>query len=611
VTRTDGTPRLRARAVCHLAVLLTLWLALIPASIAAPVVLTTDEVRAAQTLLTTAKAQLPVAWATALPTTLRITWHDDLPAHVSGRAFGNEIRLDHRLLADWAASPADGVQTPNARLALATLIHELAHVLDRGPQGGLSREPRLRDLAGWPRRRVWPGRGDNAMQARSPDRYELKNPREYLAVNLEHYVLDADYACRRPQLAAWFQARLGPTPTARTPCNAALPLLEARGSDGEAAWLSLDHSRVYAIDYLFAEGNDQAMSRWGHAMLRLVICAPGRAPGPDCRLDLAWHRVVSFRAFVNDVQISSWQGLTGGYPSRLFVLPLEQVIDDYTQVELRGLISIPLQLDRASIDAILDQAAQQHWSYDGRYAFISNNCAVETWNLLRQADPRIEQQVHWRGITPSGLLTALEQRRLADRSVLADRAAAERQGYYFASAQSRYAAMYQIARQQLSLPTHTVEDWLALPAQARAPWIEQANLRSTAALLLLEQAAERREELRARDWLKHRLSSNDVAADDARGQVHALLEDAGVLAQPAALLDGVPGYGLPQADERAALETRLTERNTRLSKGWPALRAQARQALPQSQQREWQQIDANLKRIGERLRELASEGKAN
>src|SRR5690606_35260215 len=117
----------------------------------------------------------------------------------------------------------------------------------------------------------------------------------------------------------------------------------------ETPLLQLDPARVYAVDYLLAEGNDRFMSRWGHSMLRLVICAPDRAPGPDCRLDLQYHRVLSFRAFVDDVQISSWRGLTGSYPSRLFVLPLAQVVDEYTKVQLRGLQSIPLRLSPMEI----------------------------------------------------------------------------------------------------------------------------------------------------------------------------------------------------------------------------------------------------------------------
>ena len=131
------------------------------------------------------------------------------------------------------------------------------------------------------------------------------------------------------------------------------------------------------------------MSRWGHAMLRLVVCAPGRRPGPDCRLDLGEHLVLSFRAFVDDVQVSSWRGLTGSYPSRLFVLPLAQVVAEYTEVELRGLQSIPLRLSPAEIATLLQRAAQVHWSYDGRYGFIGNNCAVETARLLQVGVPRL------------------------------------------------------------------------------------------------------------------------------------------------------------------------------------------------------------------------------
>ena len=99
----------------------------------------------------------------------------------------------------------------------------------------------------------------------------------------------------------------------------------------------IDPARVYAVDYLLADSGGPPMSRFGHSMLRLVICAEGRPLGERCRMDLSEHRVLSFRAFVDDVQVSSWRGLTGGYPSRLFLLPLTSVIDEYNRVELRDL----------------------------------------------------------------------------------------------------------------------------------------------------------------------------------------------------------------------------------------------------------------------------------
>ena len=63
------------------------------------------------------------------------------------------------------------------------------------------RSARWRDLAGWQRRPWHLGRGDNHFSDRSPDRYELTDPAEYLAVNAERFVLDAEFACRRPAVA--------------------------------------------------------------------------------------------------------------------------------------------------------------------------------------------------------------------------------------------------------------------------------------------------------------------------------------------------------------------------------------------------------------------------
>ena len=65
--------------------------------------------------------------------------------------------------------PAAGDADPDARAALAALLHELAHVHDRSPRGGLSRDPRLLDLAGWsvqPLRLVGPTRNTCAIAAR-------------------------------------------------------------------------------------------------------------------------------------------------------------------------------------------------------------------------------------------------------------------------------------------------------------------------------------------------------------------------------------------------------------------------------------------------------------
>ncbi|ROP80051.1 uncharacterized protein DUF4105 [Stenotrophomonas rhizophila] len=553
---------------------------------------------AAERALQQVRMRMPPSWQGRFQQPVKVRWSDTLPAHVHGRARNGTITLQRALL--------DSVQEdqPLPRPLEAALIHELTHVLDRSPQGGWSRDARLRDLAGWQRRPWKLGRTGNAFSGRSPDDYERASPAEFLAVNAEHLLLDPDYACRRPAVAAWFADHLGPIVHA-VDCDTRLPLMQAEEDAGAATLLELDPARVYGVDYLLAEGNDQLMSRWGHSMLRLVICAPGRPRGPACRMDLSHHRVLSYRAFVGDVQISSWRGLTGAYPSRLFVLPLNQVINEYAQVELRGLSSVPLALEAPDIASLLERVAQVHWSYDGRYLFVSNNCAVETGKLLQEGVPRLASPGLNR-LTPRGLLSRLERLGVADASVLADRGQATRQGYYFASAEDHYQQLFDAARQQLPLGTADVGHWLRQPASERARWVEQGDLRATAALLLLEQAALRREELRARDVLKRLLGDPDNADGTARDALRALLEDTGQLISPAALVQG-DGYGLPSADERVQASAAAAQLSARGVPAWQALQTQLKHRLPQAQQRELALIDSNLARIGARMRALARE----
>lgn len=569
--------------------------------------LTSEQFDASRELLDAALILLPARWRDALDPKLTVHWRDDLPEHVVGRARAHQLLLDRHLLDGWMAQSApDRLDDAGKRAALAAVIHELAHAYDRSPQGKLSRDPRLLDLAGWQKQPLRPWRSGNAFRDRSPDRYELRNPREFVAVNLEHYLLDPDYSCRRPALAAWFAERFGVTAEAKHDCTTLLPYVQAEGRDGGVSLLDLDPARVYEVDYLLAENGEEAMSLWGHSMLRLVICAPTHAPGPECRLDLQYHRVLSFRAFVSDVQISSWRGLTGSYPSRLFVLPLNQVVDEYNQVELRDLVSIPLRLRADEIAALLERAARVHWSYDGRYYFIGNNCAVETFKLLHDSVLRLSD-AHLSSLTPRGLLGRLERAGFADESVLNNPTDAIRQGYRFESAARHYQTMLDVARETLPLPAHKVEDWFALSASARRPWLQQAGLRASAALFLLEQAAHRRQELRMRDFLKRRLLSEGLDAERARDTILQLLDNVGMLTRPAALLDGETGYGLPQSQERPLLLTQLESRNARVTQGWRTLWKQAPEQMPAREREDWDATEANLALIGERLRKLAAE----
>lgn len=594
---------LRRRALRRCAAVLAALLSAPTAHAALQLQLQADGLTAAQAdsaaqVLHDAPALLPPSWQARFVAPVTVAWSDRLPDNVHGRTRQGAITLRRDLLD--AVRPGE----PLPRAVQAALIHELTHVLDRAADGGWSSSARWRDLAGWQQRPWRLGRGANAFTERSPDPYERHSPAEYLAVNAEHYLLDADFACRRPALAAWYAAEIGAGPQAG--CAGTVPLVQAGDTTGEASLLELDPQRVYAVDYLLAEGNDQLMSRWGHSMLRLVICAPGRPRGPACRLDLAEHRVLSFRAFVGDVQISSWSGLTGAYPSRLFVLPLNQVINEYTQLELRGLQSVPLALEQDDIASLLERVGQVHWSYDGRYRFISNNCAVETGKLLQEGVPRWADPGLNR-LSPGGLLRRLEREGRADATVLDDRREAMRLGYYFPSAQVHYQQLFDVARAELNLPTRNVSSWLQLPAVQRAAWAERGGLRATSALLLLEQAARYREELRARDGLKRALGAAGEGGDSALAALLALLDDAGQLVNPAGLVGG-EGYGLPIGEERTAAAAATQRISARGVPAWAQLQAQMRARLPVAQQRELLTIDDTLATLGDRMRRLAREG---
>ena len=393
------------------------------------------------------------------------------------------------------------------------------------------------------------------------------------------------------------------TPTAT--CASDYPYLNAGRDFARQPLGRLDPERVYEVDYLLAEANDAWMSRWGHSMLRLVVCAPGRPRGPDCRLDLDQHLVLSYRAFVGDLQLSSWDGLTGVYPSRLFVLPLEQVIDEYTKVELRSLASVPLRLSRDQLEQLVTRAVEQHWSYDGDYYFISNNCAVETLKLLRSGtgDPQLQALD---SILPNGLLQLMDARSLADTSVLDDPREALRLGYRFDSFRERYQAMFGVLRQRLPIPQGSVEAWLEQPAEDRRRWFSQADLRASAALLLLEQAALRRQLLLAQDELKQRYLSGRAAGDPnlnkAGSALEQILANSGFLSRPAELLDG--GYGLPQHSEWQGLENRSRERQQQLRQLSDELDGEVRKLLEPGRLLELEANEANLLALGKHLRAL-------
>ncbi|WMJ00080.1 DUF4105 domain-containing protein [Pseudomonas chlororaphis subsp. aurantiaca] len=611
--------------------------------------LSPEQQHASQALLDEAMQALPPRFIEQLDRRIDVGWTDDMPHNAYGQAsLVDELDLNRKLLAGLTDGSAATQKThrPHGtvrREMLATVLHELTHIYDRSRLWSgaertliqrcsrqnsasgliglpdqcrgqtarrftLSDDPRLLDLAGWPQYVGRRGEREqyNRQVARSPDIYETTNPKEFVAVNMEYFLLDPSYTCRRPALYRYYQEHFGWAPKAKDTCTQSFAFLNAGNDFAKQPLGKVDPERVYAVDYLLAEANQNWVSRWGHSMLRLVICAPGRPRGPDCRLDLEQHLVLSYRAFVGDVQLSSWDGLVGKYPSRLFILPLAQVIDEYTKTELRSLASVPLNLSRNEIEEVVERAAEMHWSYDGNYYFLSNNCAVESLKLLRSGSNNA-QLTGLDSIMPNGLLEVLKGRGLADTSVLDDPREALRLGYRFDSFRDRYQAMFEVLKKHLPIKQNSVEDWLSLSAAERRQWFGQADLRTSAALLLLEQASFRRQLLLAQDEVKQRyLGARDLqngGMDKANKTLQEILANSGFLSRPAELL-GSSGYGLPQPSEWQRLESESSLRQKQLQALTGDLDKEVRALLEPNRAAEIAANEANLKQLGEHLRAL-------
>ncbi len=257
---------------------------------------------------------------------------------------------------------------------------------------------------------------------------ELSSVHAHFALNLTTYLTDTDYECRRPALAQFFSELT--QSQQKINCEKVTTIFSSSGG-----WkFDVDPRKVYQVHFLFASKGEEMMSRWGHSMLRLVVCAPERVTvGPECLEDVAFHIVLSYRANVDDVIVNYWDGLSGKYPSQLMVFPLSQIVDEYARGQWRDLISLPIKLTEKQQSVLVKSALEHYWSYSGSYKFITNNCATEADQLVRAALPKNHPYQNSMAMTPLGMYQNLSTFKLTDENLVVDREKAKGVGYLFPS----------------------------------------------------------------------------------------------------------------------------------------------------------------------------------
>lgn len=299
--------------------------------------------------------------------------------------------------------------------AIATIVHELTHAYDFNV-GRVSNSMEFMRRAGF-KKGLLKIKNKNIQAMRSADRYELVSIAESFAVNMEYFTMDPEFACRKPSMFEYYKKLLGVDPFPNRNCGMSNVVMMS----SQAGYIPtvLDASRVYRIDYLLASAGKGISSGFGHTMFRIIVCAPERFDpitnriipatpfGKKCLDDKLFHLVVSYRANVDDGKLSYMKGLTGGYPSMLFLLNFSDVLDEYNRDELRDIMSYPITLTNKEREEFVTRVIEEHWNYRGAYKFITNNCAVESYDLLKNALNRDQLQTK-SSITPNGVLEDLD-----------------------------------------------------------------------------------------------------------------------------------------------------------------------------------------------------------
>ncbi|WP_291515468.1 DUF4105 domain-containing protein [Bdellovibrio sp. ArHS] len=391
---------------------------------------------------------------------------------------------------------------------IATLIHEAAHIYDQardftalesnaivnclndGGTTGLSCElyrnrrfsisdsHTFLNLVGWVAQSSLNHRRLNELLlSRSPDPYEYSSPQEAFAVNLEYFLLDPEYKCRRPFHYEFFKSRFDWAPFPSTTCpELNNTVFVTDPSSFSKTSMALDPERLYAVDYLLAGPGPEVMSRWGHAMIRFIFCPKNTPLQESCRNNTANSIVLSFRARVDELFINNAMGLQGKYDSVAFFYPMASIITEYNTNELRDLQSFEIPLTKEQRKKFLSAAIYSHWNHQGRYYFLSNNCATETLNLMKFAFPENELLQEVFATTPISLAETLKQ-------IGAIQSLQKRPGYSYPSKLRVFSDAIKNLNEKLGTSFRSLEDYASWNETSKSRHF--ANLQSLPRITLL------------------------------------------------------------------------------------------------------------------------------
>ncbi|MDP2229245.1 MAG: DUF4105 domain-containing protein [Moraxellaceae bacterium] len=294
------------------------------------------------------------------------------------------------------------------------------------------------------------------------------------AAHATAYFTDASYRCRYPLTAGQLE-RAWQFAAAPPHCAAHLPFL-VTDDEGRRELRWIDPARVHAVHLVFAGASGASLSRFGHVALRLVLCGEHRQRvDADCEEDVFDHLSLSFMAGIDELDLSLWKGISGGYPVKLYARHFISAYREYSIDEFRSLHSLPLRLSPDARDFMVRALSQVHWSYQNEYRFFTRNCATELQWLLQAVysvvAPGARAFLERERFRPDRLFSDARQSPHFEGAVLEDLTAAEKGGYFFPGAKAYYQVAVNVFRDHPQLAQQdtpqTPEDWRLRSALSR------------------------------------------------------------------------------------------------------------------------------------------------
>jgi hypothetical protein len=434
----------------------------------------------------------------------------------SGSSLLNRIRVNRNLIEMYREDPnkknfISFTRHRNLKMYItATILHELAHVIDFSDErwdglvqlncsnysslesnydpfchdfvsrrGRISRDPNFLNLSFF----FYSGMGSSAHRSRSNffekrsiDPYEFSDEKEAFAVNFEFFILDPDFKCKKPGLYKFYEQLFSHTPFNSKQCTGYGPQFYLSPNINLDSSLSVDvvrpKGKLFEAHYLLAGKGKSTMSSYGHAMIRLVYCAPEKTVADEsCLYDVDEHVVINPAANIAGLDMSGYDGLVGNYYSQATASRLGDVVYEYSSIEEREIFSIPMGLSESQLNSLEQTILEVHWTYKNKYYFMTNNCAVEVLNYLKRAISGHTSLLNIFSVDPMDLFVQLKKSNILIAKELEEIRQDKSKRYYFPSMKKFYDKKEQDLASDLKMKMKS--NYRDMPSQERALLLEK------------------------------------------------------------------------------------------------------------------------------------------